>query len=325
LWDPSHELKQGADNVVYGLGPLYVVKSDATTVTLARDGARNVRAEVSSTGVVTGAFRYRAYGQIAQATTASPTYLGYADQLLDPSGLVYMRARWYDPATGRFLSRDPLSVSATTGPLLNGFAYAYANPIVLGDPSGLAATTGDTAGGDCTDVVSCGQGSGWLIGAAQDFVHNALDAGLGKVAETVAAAAAAVEPIFGPTTVTLQTGQILAPGLAVTEEIEVNGVRNSGQMLVRSLLQNGAVKAIATGGPAGALTQGITDFIFNPELTPGQRAGRIAIAGVIGIASAAVSIAVGGALLGTGAAFVVGWGLSSVAQKVVYPRLGLGG
>src|SRR5687767_6836608 len=72
LWDagtsPSRLLKQGSDNIVYGLGPLYVVKADLTTVTLARDGSRNVRAEVSGSGSVMAAFRYRAYGQLSQST-----------------------------------------------------------------------------------------------------------------------------------------------------------------------------------------------------------------------------------------------------------------
>lgn len=62
---------------------------------------RNVRAEVSSAGAVTAAFRYRAYGQLAQSTNAGPTYLGLASQLLDPSGLYYMRARWYDRGVPR--------------------------------------------------------------------------------------------------------------------------------------------------------------------------------------------------------------------------------
>ncbi len=141
LWDPatspSRLLKQGGDAIVYGLGPLYVVKADATTLTFARDGSKNVRAEVSSAGAVTAAFRYRAYGQTAQSTAASPSYLGLASQLIDSSGLYYMRARWYEPVNGRFLSHDPLSGDALSPATLNSFYYAAANPILLSDPSGM--------------------------------------------------------------------------------------------------------------------------------------------------------------------------------------------
>ena len=73
---PSRELKQGGNNIVYGVGPLSVIKANATTVTSARDGSKNVRAEVSSAGAVTAAFRYRAYGLLAQSTNAGPSYLG---------------------------------------------------------------------------------------------------------------------------------------------------------------------------------------------------------------------------------------------------------
>ncbi|MDP9282294.1 MAG: RHS repeat-associated core domain-containing protein [Chloroflexota bacterium] len=153
LWDPStspsRELKQGNDNIIYGLGPLYVVKADATTLTFARDGSKNVRAELNGSGAVTASFRYRAYGQLAQLTNTAPTYLGLASQLLDPSGLYYMRARWYDPANGRFITRDPLRGSPLTPSSLNSFAYAGANPALASDPTGLAATIGDQEGGGC--------------------------------------------------------------------------------------------------------------------------------------------------------------------------------
>ena len=48
------------------------------------------------------------------------------------SGLIYLRARYYDPATGQFLSRDPLVA-------LTGEAYGYAgnNPLNGTDPLGL--------------------------------------------------------------------------------------------------------------------------------------------------------------------------------------------
>jgi RHS repeat-associated protein len=140
LWDPGTSpqrlLRQGSDNIVYGLGPLYVVKADATTLTFARDGSKNVRAEVNSSGATTAALRYRAYGQIAQGTVSSPTYLGLASQLVDPSGLIYMRARWYDPVTGRLLTRDAQNGSASAPMTLNSYMYAFANPVMLSDPSG---------------------------------------------------------------------------------------------------------------------------------------------------------------------------------------------
>ena len=134
----SRLLKLGSDYVVYGLGPLYVVRADASTITFARDGGKSVRAEVANSGSVSGAWRYRGYGQVsASASLQLPAYFGLASELLDSGGLYYMRARWYDPGTARFLSRDPLGGDAVNPISLNAYPYAAANPLAFIDPTGL--------------------------------------------------------------------------------------------------------------------------------------------------------------------------------------------
>ncbi|RYD72036.1 MAG: RHS repeat-associated core domain-containing protein, partial [Verrucomicrobiaceae bacterium] len=49
----------------------------------------------------------------------------------DETGLIYMRARYYDPQVGRFTSEDP----ARSG--RNWYAYASNNPVSRNDPTGL--------------------------------------------------------------------------------------------------------------------------------------------------------------------------------------------
>jgi RHS repeat-associated protein len=140
LWDPatspSRLLVSGSDRIVYGLGPLYSVNG-TTVTTYARDGQKSIRAQLSGTSV-TASWRYRAYGEIAQSNGAStPSLLGYVGQLLDPSGLYYLRARWYEVGSGRFMSRDPAGGAASSSASSNAFAYAAGNPARLSDPSGL--------------------------------------------------------------------------------------------------------------------------------------------------------------------------------------------
>ncbi len=62
------------------------------------------------------------------------------------SELYYLRARYYDPETGRFLSQDPL-------PGGNRYAYVGNNPDLLTDPSGLCGITDPI---DCAgDFIEC--------------------------------------------------------------------------------------------------------------------------------------------------------------------------
>jgi RHS repeat-associated protein len=162
LWDPATSparlLVSGSDKIVYGLGPLYSVNG-TTVTTYARDGQKSIRAELNGTSV-TSSWRYRAYGEIAQNSGAlAPSLLGYAGQLLDPSGLYYMRARWYDAANARWLSRDAFSGSAGEPDSLNAFGYAEANPVTAFDPFGLFSAPSDIAeGGGCAQVVVCAGG-----------------------------------------------------------------------------------------------------------------------------------------------------------------------
>jgi len=53
----------------------------------------------------------------------------------DKSGLIYMRNRYYDPATGKFTQEDPIGLAGG----LNLYGFAGGDPINFSDPFGLAA------------------------------------------------------------------------------------------------------------------------------------------------------------------------------------------
>jgi RHS repeat-associated protein len=55
----------------------------------------------------------------------------------DVTGLIYYRARWYDPAQGRFMTEDPIGIAGG----LNAYAYVANNPLSFADPSGLSLET----------------------------------------------------------------------------------------------------------------------------------------------------------------------------------------
>ncbi len=55
----------------------------------------------------------------------------------DPAGLDYFRARYYDPASGRFISQDPWGGDLHQPGTQNGWSYAENDPALVTDPSGL--------------------------------------------------------------------------------------------------------------------------------------------------------------------------------------------
>ena len=88
---------------------------------------------MSNAGAVLATFTYDSYGSLTASTGTATTPLLWQGQYLDAtSGLYYLRARYYDPTTGQFLTVDPL-VTTTNAP----YTYAGDNPINAADPLGL--------------------------------------------------------------------------------------------------------------------------------------------------------------------------------------------
>jgi RHS repeat-associated protein len=93
-------------------------------------------------------YAYDPYGNPRPAPPGDPgapaNPMGYIGQYSDSStGLYDLRARSYDPSTGRFLGLDPAGASPG-GRAVSSYTYAFNQPTVLSDPSGLSA--GDTGG-----------------------------------------------------------------------------------------------------------------------------------------------------------------------------------
>jgi RHS repeat-associated protein len=106
--------------------------STSTVEYLHHDQQGSTRLITGSTGTVEGKCTYGAYGTPDCEGTAT-TPLGYDGQYTNSdTGLIYLRAREYDPATAQFLSVDPLD--AFTG---EPYSYTADNPVNFDDPTGL--------------------------------------------------------------------------------------------------------------------------------------------------------------------------------------------
>src|SRR5207245_1284737 len=77
------------------------------------------------------------YGNVTSSTGTLTNPFRFAGQYLDTeSGLYYLRARYYDPATAQFISRDPLVMAAR-----EPYAYSTDNPLNSTDISGLLSAS----------------------------------------------------------------------------------------------------------------------------------------------------------------------------------------
>ncbi|WP_445370035.1 RHS repeat-associated core domain-containing protein [Methylomonas sp. HW2-6] len=99
-----------------------------------QDGLGSVLATTNAAKAVTATQRFDAYGAKIGGTGTIPQY-GYTGREPDASGLIYYRARYYDPNQVRFTQRDPLGYIDG----LNRYSYVHNNPINFNDPNGLLA------------------------------------------------------------------------------------------------------------------------------------------------------------------------------------------
>jgi RHS repeat-associated protein len=112
----------------------------------------SVRLLTDGTGTEAGTALYDAFGAVrSQSGTQLP--LGYTGEQRDAeSGLIYLRARSYDPKTGRFLTTDPVRGSVRRPATQHAYVYALNNPLRYRDPRGREA--GDAA---CCDAPAHGE------------------------------------------------------------------------------------------------------------------------------------------------------------------------
>jgi RHS repeat-associated protein len=140
LWvEPFEWTRLGSVDVGGGLTAHWLLgwrnqASGAATSSLG-DALGSVRYQTDSTGSVTGTATYGAYGDVCSQTGAASPF-GFTGEQMDSTGLLYLRARFYDPSLGRFLSGDTLDVSGPGSTGYNRFIYAQDDPTTFTDPSG---------------------------------------------------------------------------------------------------------------------------------------------------------------------------------------------
>ncbi len=114
-----------------------------------RDARGSVMALVDASGNLVARFRYDGFGRLRSSTgimaplpaVTAGDFRFHGAWLEAATGLYHMRARQYDPETGRFLSRDPVAPDEFEPESLHAYLFANANPHVYRDPTGTTNLT----------------------------------------------------------------------------------------------------------------------------------------------------------------------------------------
>lgn len=133
------------------------------------DHLGSVRDIADADGDVVDHLDYDSFGNVVAET--SPAYgdrIKFTGREYDPeTGLYYYRARYFDPATGRFTTQDPIGFAAGDA---NPYRYVGNQPLVATDPSGLAGELVFTATAVAYDLQLAESVNGFTFGYACGFL-----------------------------------------------------------------------------------------------------------------------------------------------------------
>ena len=223
-----------------GIDQPLAVSLSGVTYYYEQDGLGSVTSLTNIAGQVAVSYSYDAFGRSTESGSIHQPIRFTGREWDYETGLYFYRARYYDPAIGRFLSEDPIRFK---GSGTNFYAYVRNSPINFTDPSGLCPV--------CIDVF------------ASSFVSNFASLGsslkLKDLSKLLAAVPAAFNSVsYGLTSLATAVSQIpTASSVAVGDLLTASGVAGS----VASALSNAA-------GYTPAAILGVVDIaLFNALMT----------------------------------------------------------
>lgn len=260
VWDQNSALPivladSDGNQYVYGLDLLARINGSDEEWYLS-DGLGSTVQLADADGDVTDSWTYDVFGAVRARTGTSDNSFTFTGEHNDPDGLAYLRARYYEPDTGRFLSRDPL-------PLLQRYAYVGNNPATMVDPTGLLGQSlfSQTLGYTVEVILDsvC-----WLRGGCKDLIEwqrkmllwaKRFQAGVVACAESTVCRTAAVSVgVVGCTAATGGWGTMVcaaAGGAILAHDDVVNCAHGSGGACANAGAQIGiSVAASTVGGHA---------------------------------------------------------------------------
>jgi RHS repeat-associated protein len=140
--DPAAGLTQVLQETTDGQSTSYLYGADllaqydsGTWAYHVNDGLGSVRQLADAVGQVVGSYSFSPFGVPLGESGGEP--YGFTGEQWDADvGMLYLRARWYEPGVGRFTSKDPFFGLVSDPQSLDLYAYVLGNPLKYIDPSG---------------------------------------------------------------------------------------------------------------------------------------------------------------------------------------------
>ena len=284
-------LTDGSTSYIYDDAgvPVEQISTAGTALYYQHDQYGSTRLLTDSSGSVAATFSYTPYGDLTSHTGTADTPLRWNGQYEDTeSGLYYLRARYYDPTTAQFLSRDPLE-ALTRAP----YGYASGDPLNGMDPSGLGC--GWTSPWDCggTVVQAVGGAVTTTATAVGGFVYDhagEISAGSGALAVILAPIPGVdvVSPILGGISVAtgaLATGKDIGEGNYGQAVIDGFGTLVGGAGFVEDMAARVAMRAAQVAWDTGEPVVDLARLAEEFELSGSQLDRVAAVLAILGVAT----------------------------------------
>jgi RHS repeat-associated protein len=158
------------------------INGEKTAHKFAFDGHGSTRAMVNSLGKIAENYSFDAFGNALgfNAKQAITEFLYSGEQFDSKIGQQYLRARYYDPATGRFNRLDPFFGNLNDPQSLHKYTYAHNDPVNGTDPTGrsiaMSVGIGSALGSNMQGNSSRANISvGYSLKTKVQFLQKALD------------------------------------------------------------------------------------------------------------------------------------------------------
>ncbi|HIE02850.1 MAG TPA: hypothetical protein EYP59_21640 [Thiotrichaceae bacterium] len=119
------------------------------------DGLGSTRTLTDQNATPTDTYDYEAFGELLEETGETENNYRYTGEQLDPNtGDYYLRARYYDPSSGRFLSMDSFNGVNQDPITLHKYLYANADPVNMIDPTGYFSLGSVSASNNISGILN---------------------------------------------------------------------------------------------------------------------------------------------------------------------------